>query len=274
MKLLGKIAIVTGGGTGIGKATALLLAAEGAKVIICGRRWEPLETVVHLIQERGGEAFSVKTDMRDWKQVEDMVNAVLNQFGQVNILVNNAGTAIPKPVVELTEAEWNETLDTNLKSVFLGCKAVLPNMIERNEGVIVNVSSTLGKTGLANFGAYCASKFGIIGLTQALADENKTKNVHVYSVCPGRTNTDMQRYLGGDTVAMLSMPPEKVALKICGLVTGNISSSSGKEIIINDQSFQMFIYEVRRIKKWEVSRLKMIISPQLNQIKKWIKNQI
>ncbi len=244
MKLLGKVAIITGGGTGIGKATAILLAQQGAKIAVCGRRDEFLKETVNLIEQIGGEAIAIVTDVQDIIQVNQMVNKVLAKFGQIDILINNAGIAIAKPFIEHTELDWDNILNINLKGVFLTCQEVLPQMITTHSGVVINVSSILGKSGISSFSAYCASKFGIIGLTQSLAAEYRTQNIRLYSVCPGRTNTDMQRQLGGQKIADLSMPPEKVATKIVNLINGKLSLPSGSNIVVDRQSMKLTIYEI------------------------------
>ncbi|MFQ5772285.1 MAG: SDR family NAD(P)-dependent oxidoreductase [bacterium] len=236
MNLENKVVIVTGGGTGIGRATALLFVNHGAKLVLCGRRMEPLKKTVRLIHQNGGHALAGPCDVRDNQQVVSMVEKVINRFGDVDILINNAGIAYKKAVGDHTEEEWDEVLATNLKAVFLCCRAVLPSMLKVANGIIVNVSSTLGMTGIANMTAYCASKFGVIGFTQALADELKQKGIRVYAACPGSTNTTLHRRVGGEEVAKLSMPPEKVGAKIIELVTGKISLPSGGTLIVDAQS--------------------------------------
>lgn len=249
MDLQDAVVIITGGGTGIGRATALLFAERGARVVVCGRRSEPLTKTVRLIEQRGGNALAVLTDVRDWGQVMGMVNTVSGHFGKVDILINNAGVATAKPVVETTGEEWDEMLDTNLKGVFLCCKAVLPSMVEACNGVIVNVSSILGKTGIANMGAYCASKFGIIGLTQALADELKPRGIQVYAVCPGSTYTDLHRRIVGEEIAKVATPPEKIAAKVIGLITGEVRLPSGGAIVVDEQSARLALNEAKG--KWQ-----------------------
>lgn len=267
MELQDIVVMITGGGTGIGRATALLFAERGARVIVCGRRLEPLTETVRLIEQRGGNALAVPTDVRDEEQVRAMVDMVLKRFGRVDVLVNNAGVAIARPIVETTEEEWDEMLDTNLKGIFLCCKAVLPKMVEACNRIIVNVSSILGKTGMANFGAYSASKFGVIGLTQALADELKPRGIRIYAVCPGSTYTDLHRNIVGEEMAKVAMPPEKIAAKVIGLVTGEILLPSGGAIVVDEQPIRLTPHETRG--KWQqVARhwLKSA-SPMLRKIK-------
>jgi NAD(P)-dependent dehydrogenase (short-subunit alcohol dehydrogenase family) len=249
MNLKDAVVIVTGGGTGIGRATALLFAEHGARVVVCGRRPEPLTETVRLIKQRGGNALAVLTDVRERGQVMGMVSSALEHFGKVDILINNAGVAILKDIVETTEEEWDNILDTNLKGIFLCCKAVLPNMVEACNGVIVNVSSILGKTGIANMGAYCASKFGIIGITQALADEFKQRGIRIYAVCPGSTYTDLHCRIVGEEVAKMAAPPDQVAAKIIGLITGEVRLPSGGAIEVDEQSARLALNEAKD--KWQ-----------------------
>jgi len=271
MQLQDAVVIITGGGTGIGRATALLFAERGAKVVVCGRRPEPLRGTVWLINQRDGDALALPCDVRDLAQVTSMVKVVLQRFGKIDVLMNSAGVAVAKSVVDTTEEEWDEMLDTNLKGVFLCCKAVLPSMVEACNGVIVNVSSTLGKTGIANMGAYCASKFGVIGLTQALAEELKPQGIRVYAVCPGSTYTDLHRGVVGEEMAKLAMPPEKVAARVIGLVTGEISLPSGGAIVVDEQPLRLATHETKG--KWRQAarqRLKPVL-PILRRVRNLVR---
>ena len=236
MKLKGAVIVITGGGSGIGRATALAFAEKGAQVIVCGRRKKPLIETAGLIKEKGGNALAISADVRIWSEIIGMIDTALGRFGKIDVLVNNAGVIVKKPVMETTEEEWDQTLDTDLKGVFLCCKAVLPSMIKAHNGAIVNVSSTLGKAGTADLGAYCASKFGVIGLTQSLAKELEPQSIRTYAVCPGATYTALHGKVVGDKNAKSAMPPEKIAEKIIGVVTREISLPSGGSITVDDKS--------------------------------------
>lgn len=235
MDLKGAIVVITGGGTGIGRVAALKFAEKGASVIVCGRRHKPLTETVELIKQKGGNALAIPADVRMWAEVTAMVDVALERFGRIDVLVNNAGVAVLKPVMDTAEEEWDETLDTDLKGVFLCCKAALPSMVKARSGVIINVSSALGKVGVPNLGAYCASKFGVIGFTQALAKEMEPQAIRVYAVCPGATYTPLHSRLVGEESAKAAMPPEKVADKIVGLAAGELSLSSGASIAVDEQ---------------------------------------
>jgi 3-oxoacyl-[acyl-carrier protein] reductase len=243
MELRGAVVVITGGGTGIGRATAHLFSEKGSVVIVCGRRPEPLEETVQAIEQSGGKALALPVDVRGSSQVKELTDEVLQRFGTIDVLVNNAGVAISKPISETSENEWDEMLDVNLKGVFLFCKAVLPTMIRNRKGVIINVSSILGLRALADFGAYSASKFGVIGLTQALAKEIKHQNILIYAVCPNLTSTDMQTSLSNQRISKLSMEPDKIAERILGLTSREISLESGGALVIDEQSPTLVLYK-------------------------------
>lgn len=270
MKLEGMVAIVTGGGSGIGRAIAIILAKNGAKVVVCGRRYNVLLETVDVIKKNGGEGMAIQTDLQKSEEIMNLVNLVKEEFGQINILINNAGIAIAKPLSEIQESEWDITINTNLKSVFLMCKEVIPHILENNCGVIINVSSILGKHGIASFTAYSASKFGVIGLTQSLAQEYNPKNMRIYAVCPGRTATDMQNQLGGKKIMELSMSPEKVADKIIDIITKKIHLPSGSDVVIDDQSIDLHLYELLQELQQRYRQFRGIISRLKHLLKSWI----
>jgi len=254
MKLKDTISIITGGGTGIGKALAILLAEQGSTVIVCGRRVEPLNEVVKIIKEKGGQVLALSLDVSNWSQVKQMIDLILSKYGRIDIFVNNAGVAIAKSVIETSEEEWDRINDINLKATFLCSKAVLPFFIKNKKGIIINISSTLGQKAIPNYSAYCASKFGVIGFSQALAEEVRSGGIKVFIVCPAATKTDLHRQLVGEEIAKLAMPPEQVAKKIGDLITGKILLPSGGILIIDNTRLikkycRKFKYLINRIKK-------------------------
>ncbi len=188
MKLKGKIAIVTGAGTGIGRAITLAYAQEGAGVVLAGRTEKTLLRVADEVKALGGESLVSRGSVSEPEDVRQMVERATGHFGQINILVNNAGVFIYKSFLDLTLRDWDETINTNLKGIFLCCRAVLPGMVRQHQGNIINISSIHGKVGDANLAAHCASKFGVIGLTQALAREVIDHNINVNVICPGRVS--------------------------------------------------------------------------------------
>ena len=192
MKLEGKSAIVTGATRGIGKQIALTLAEEGADVVINGNNEERLQTVKEEVEARGRRCVIVAGDISQPETSERMASACLEAFGKIDILVNNAGINSRFPFLELTFEEWSHMLDVNLNGAFHACKAVLPHMVERKSGSIVNVSSAASKTAHANASAsYGVSKAGLNSLTQKLAYEMAPYNIRVNGVCPGPIETDM-----------------------------------------------------------------------------------
>jgi 3-oxoacyl-[acyl-carrier protein] reductase len=196
LKLESKVAIVTGGGRGIGRAIALTLASEGAKVVVnYSRSAEAAEAVVAEIVAAGGEALAVQADVASSEQVSALIKATTERFGQVDILVNNAGITRDKLVMRMSEEDWDAVLDTNLKGAFLCAKAVTPLMMKQRSGVIVNVGSVIGKVGAAGQVNYSASKAGLVGLTKALAKELGSRNVRVNAVAPGFIETEMTEVL-------------------------------------------------------------------------------
>lgn len=185
MRLHGKAAVITGAGRGIGKAIALGFAAEGADIVLASRTPGELEEVASEIQVLGRRAVPVPADVSVAEHVRVLVDASQRELGKVDILVNNAGIFIRKLVTDLTEEEWEQVLAVNLKGVFLCSKAVLGDMIRRQAGNIINVSSRLGRVGTPNGSAYCASKFGLEGFTQSLAAEVRESNIAVNTLSPG-----------------------------------------------------------------------------------------
>lgn len=228
MRLKGKVAVVTGGGRGIGRAIATALAEEGAAIVIASRTMSELERVAKEIKDGGGRCIWVLADVRIRRDAERLREAAIAGFGGVNILVNNAGVGLRKPVIDTSEEEWDEVIDTNLKGVYLCTKAVLPRMLEDGEGVIVNISSGAGKYGFPGLAAYCASKFGVVGFTQAVAGEVVDKGIRVYCLCPGGVDTGMYRksFPGEDYSNLLR--PRDVAEEVVRLCLPGCSVPSGR----------------------------------------------
>ncbi len=212
MQLQDKVAIITGAGRGIGKETAHLFAQAGARVAICDLLDEGQEVAAQINQE-GGEALFIKTDVTDRAQVQAMVEAVVDKFNRIDILINNAGVLRDAQLLKLSEEDWDLVIDVNLKGVFNVTQAVAPAMIEQGKGKIVNVASVVALYG--NFGQtnYVASKAGVIGLTKVWARELGRKGVNVNAVAPGFIQTEM---VAGVPEKVLNAMAEKTPLKRLG----------------------------------------------------------
>jgi NAD(P)-dependent dehydrogenase (short-subunit alcohol dehydrogenase family) len=191
MRLEGKVALITGGTSGIGTATAVRFSEEGAAVAITGRNSERGEQVVNDIVANGGEALFIRSDVRDSEDCRHAVEQTLERFGQIDVLFNNAGVFHPKSIPDCTEEEWDETIDSSLKGAFLMSKYVLPSMIERGSGSIIHTSSGWGILGGDKAAAYCAAKGGLIVMAKAMAIDHGPDGIRVNCVCPGDVLTPM-----------------------------------------------------------------------------------
>jgi len=208
MRLKDRVAIVTGGGSGIGRSICVNMAQEGAKVAVPDIDPQAAEETVALIKKDGGEATAFKMDVTQKSEVQPTIASVLMAYGKIDILVNNAGTDIKGSITELAEGTWDKLMNINLKGVFLCTQAVTPSMIERRYGRIVNISSMAGKTGEPLTSPYCATKFGVIGFTQSVALEVGKHNITVNAVCPGPVDTDLIRQSVTQSAKIKGMPPE------------------------------------------------------------------
>lgn len=191
MKLKDKVAIITGGGTGIGKAISLAFASEGAAVVLAARNLSRLEEVAKDIKSRGGKAKAIQADISDHEQVKRMVAQTIDEFGQIDILVNNAamGTFNNADVADMNLDNWHETVAINLTGTMLCSREVLKYMIPRRSGNIINVSSVAGISGVPKESPYSVTKWGMIGLTETLAIEAGKHNIRVNCISPGATRT-------------------------------------------------------------------------------------
>lgn len=191
-KLDGKIAIITGASSGIGEATARLLAEEGATVVLAARREERLQDLQQEVEANGGKALVVTTDVTDRKAVQLLADQTLSEFGTIDILVNNAGLMPLSLVKNLHEAEWDRMIDVNIKGVLNGVGAVLPTMLENESGHIVNVSSVAGRRVFPGGAVYCATKFAVTAFSEGLRKELAPKfNIRVTCIEPGAVDTEL-----------------------------------------------------------------------------------
>jgi len=191
MRLKNKVALITGGTSGIGEATALLFAREGARVGITGRNAQRGSDVVHRIEEFGGQAIFLAADVSSAAECARSVSEMIGRFGCIDILFNNAGVFYPQTALECSEREWDEQIDVNLKGTFLMSKSALPGMIARKSGVIVNNASGWGIVGGDHAVAYCASKGGVVLMTKAMAIDHGPDGIRVNCICPGDVETPM-----------------------------------------------------------------------------------
>lgn len=221
------LSIVTGASRGIGYAIASELARRGHRLALLARNAKSLEEAARRL---GSSAPAVRTfpcDVRDSSQIEAVFQEVLGWGGPADVLVNNAGIGGFGPVQELTDAVWDDTLDTNLRGVFLCTRAVAPQMMKQRSGHIINISSLAGKNAFAGASAYCASKWGLMGLTYCMAEDLRAYGIRVSVVCPGTVLTDFSSHPGKDPKKMLQ--PEDIARVVGGLL---------------DQEPQSFVSEV------------------------------
>lgn len=191
MRLADKVALITGGTSGMGRATALLFAQEGARVAITGRNEARGSEVVEEIEQASGTAIFMRSDVRFAEDCRRAVEETLRAFGRLDILFNNAGVLYANTVLDCTEEEWDLTLDTNLKGTYLMSKFALPTMIAQGSGVIINNASGWGLVGGDAAAAYCASKGGVVLLTKAMAIDHARQGIRVNCICPGDVDTPM-----------------------------------------------------------------------------------
>ena len=247
MRLAGKVALITGGTSGIGRATALLFAREGARVAITGRDEVRGRVVLHDIKGAGSEGIFVRADVRSADDCRRAVDETLKAFKKIDVLFNNAGVFFPHTVPDCTEDEWDQTIDVNLKGTYLMSRCVLPHMIAQRAGAIVNNSSGWGLAGGDAAAAYCASKGGVVLLTKAMAIDHGRQGIRVNSVAPGWIYTDMStsdlppRGTPVENLGALKRAgePEEVAAAIvflasnaCDFMTGTTLFVDGGQTII------------------------------------------
>lgn len=194
--LKGKKAIITGGGKGLGKATAIAFAKEGIDVAITGRNEQNLIDTVSELKALGVNAIYEKFDVANHQEVKSAIQRIMNAFGTVDILVNNAGIAAFGSFLEMSPEKWNDIMQTNVMGMYYVTREILPFLIEKNQGDIINVSSTAGLTGNAGTSAYSASKFAVIGLSEALMKEVRKNNIRVCTLTPSTIASDMSLGLG------------------------------------------------------------------------------
>ena len=247
MRLKDKVALITGGTSGIGEATALLFAREGAEVAITGRNQKRGAAVVARIKERGSDGIFVRADVSVARDCRGAVEQTVRELGRLDILFNNAGVFYPQTALECSEKEWDEQIDVNLKGTFLMSKFALPVMIAQGRGVIVNNSSGWGIVGGDHAVAYCASKGGVVLMTKAMAIDHGPQGIRVNCVCPGDVDTPMlpadakmrglkwKDYIAGCAVRPLGRvgTVEEIAKAVLFLASDDSSFMTGAALVVD-----------------------------------------
>lgn len=243
--LKGKVAIVTGATSGIGRAVALAFAREGCKLVVTGRRSDEGEETVRLAKEEGGEALFIKTDVTQRAEIEAMVNTAVEAYGQLDVACNNAGyEGDLRPLAEQTEEMWDRVMDTNLKGIFLSMKYEIGQMLKSGGGTIVNMSSDAGLVGIAGGSIYSSSKHGVMGLTKSAALDYAKQGIRINAVNPAGVDTPMlESFFHGDKEARARFDaahpmgraarPEEIADAVVWLCSDAASFVTGQAIAVD-----------------------------------------
>lgn len=243
MRLQNKIAIITGAGAGIGRGIALAFVKEGAKVVVADWSEKGGQETVEQIRKIDGEAIFVKIDVSKAADIDKMAKTCLDKFSRIDILVNNAGIVRSGSLHETAEEDWDAVLDVNLKSVFLGSKRVIPEMLKQGQGKIISTASIAGLVGFENTGPYCASKGGIIALTREMALEYAKHKINVNCIAPGVIKTAMtkemltdpaqKQFLESSTLYPRVGEPEDIAYAAVYLASGESDFVNGHVLVVD-----------------------------------------
>jgi NAD(P)-dependent dehydrogenase (short-subunit alcohol dehydrogenase family) len=242
-RLQDKVALVTGGGSGIGRATALVFAREGAKVVVADVDVNSGEKTVQIIGEAGGDATCIKADVSQRSEVETLVLRLIERYGRLDCACNNVGIqGVVTLTADCTEDNWDSVMDTNLRGTWLCMKYEIAQMLKQSAGAIVNIASGAGLLGVQGLSAYCASKHGVVGLTKAAALDYATAGIRINAVCPGAMRTrQLERYLAvyPEDKLTASIPmgrlgrPEEIAEAVVWLCTDAASYMTGHSMVVD-----------------------------------------
>jgi 3-oxoacyl-[acyl-carrier protein] reductase len=235
MRQTEKTAIITGSGRGIGRETAILLAKYGVNVVVCSRTDSEVNSVKEEIEKVNSKSsvVGVKCDVSVSYQVNSLIQLTIEKFGDIDILVNNAGVVFNKKLIDTSEKEWDQTINTNLRGAFLFTKAVLPTMIAKRSGVIINVNSGAGKVGFSNLSAYCASKFGLSGLAESVSLEVDRYNIRLMTVFLGQVATNMWKefdYSYYEKNKRMMLNAQDVGMKIVEMIYDTKKYKNGESV--------------------------------------------
>ncbi len=232
MTLHGKVAIVTGATLGIGNAIARSLAGQGADLVLAARTAGQLEALASELTASGSERKIIwaATDITKSGQVDLLIQTAIETFGKIDIMINNVGRGLRKPIADTSDDDWYSLVAQNLSGTFFACRAVIPHMLNRNAGLIINIASRAGRMGEAEMTAYCAVKHGVIGLTRALAAEVAETNIRVNAISPGPVSTARMKELRTDLVPNQWLSPEDVANAVLLVATSPGHTMQGKSL--------------------------------------------
>ncbi|HEX9758937.1 MAG TPA: SDR family NAD(P)-dependent oxidoreductase [Nitrospiria bacterium] len=235
MRLQGRIALITGGSKGIGRSLAQLFSEEGAKLIICSRTEHDIQNVARQLKQGGGEVYAEALDISDGKRLENFIQKGEKEIGPIDILINNASLLGPMvPLLEMPLKDWEKVLSVNLTAIFHLTQLVLPKMLTKGKGCIINMTSSVGRKGRALWGGYSVSKFGVEGITQVLAEELRDQNIRVMALNPGGTRTEMRARAYPNEDPKQLPAPDTIAHVVLHLVLNAGLDWSGRSLDARD----------------------------------------
>ncbi|HLZ68768.1 MAG TPA: SDR family oxidoreductase [Dehalococcoidia bacterium] len=250
----GATVVVTGATSGIGYETARAFAGAGASVVVAGRRKDRLDELTAAIEKTGGQALGVQTDVSDFAQVEALIARARERFGRLDVLVNNAGVGLAAAFADVTLEEFRRLMDVNFWGVVHGCRAALPVMTEQRRGVIINVASIMGKRGMPFSTAYCASKFAVVGFTEALRTELASSNIALSVVCPGAVESEIWQAAGNRLGGQLPEFPKYPASQLAQVIVNDARWPQPEIVLSLDaQAIDFFSTFAPRLMDWTLS---------------------